>query len=313
MLDVTTLSLILANHGQSLDSLSFNGYVRTQELPDFVLKGLTRLIIHDLNTEAGGEWPGKLIKQSRESLKFLQLGIETSIAQEYAATSLVRQTQLPASFAQSTRKALGAVEGELVNLSLNVLNLFGLEPSSIFQGHLGIRVDFDNLKALRLFSCPGLYDALATFTANIDSSSTLKPLKLKGLFIRHEARGAPYRFGQVLERFLTSFCGLNNLEVMVEGTTHPQNLRPILAIHGKTLHVLLWDERKGPRTRIDVTTSNVCCQFGNLTAIAQHCPRLVILALTLNWSACVGSNTHHSWVVPPPSAVLIEVLILNRS
>lgn len=161
---------------------------------------------------------------------------------------------------------------------------------------MALDIDFTNITLLRLESCPGLSQAFSLFMGQGDSSK-LALGALEDLFVRLEDPDP--NFSANFESFLTSLPELLNLCVLIDNCLAIQNLEPILAVHGKRLCELLWDERSGPRTNLKVSTSKLPTRLGNLRVVANHCPYLTFLGLPLNWEAISSSDKYHESVIPP--------------
>lgn len=242
-----------------------------------------------------------MVARNKRTLRRLELGVETSIARDYNLGTQTQEQQLPTNSAEATKRETQAVEGELQSYSLNTLILKGLHPVKVFQGTIWNRLDHENLRTMMLQSCPGLDDTFSQFGNATGQSDTLKLIKLKKLYIRHETFGAKYRFSQVIERFLKSFSGLTVLNVLVDGTRDPQNLKPILAVHGKTLKTLVWDERRASVTSMDASTAVFHQQFSMLSTAANDCPFLTVLALPYPWKTMMELESYQTLVIYPHS------------
>lgn len=237
-----------------------------------------------------------MIVENAETLDHLELGFETRIAQDFALKIHPPQYRLPSSFANAVRDLLPKSKLESpLTLSLGSLYLCGLDLRSVIQEELGFSIDFDKITDLRLESCPGLSQALPLLTGPGDPSRpTLGALQ--DLFVRLE--GSDPNFSIIFENFLTSVRGLVHLCVLVDYTGTVQNLEPILSVHGKTLCTLTWDERRGPRVQLDVSTSILSTKLGNLRIISQKCRNLTMLGLPLDWEAINNSDKYHDIVIP---------------
>ena len=252
-----------------------------------MVAGITRLEVGNLNLNmfGGGEWPFKLIGLNYETLKHLRLGMESDVAENYAAELEPSRhyRQLPESFAKAIKNELPAEHhGSIPSLCLNNLEVCGLNVSCMTQTALGLRLDFASLTRLNLESCPDLIGALELFTPNDNQTKTFRVPNLTALRIRHEVSGTQYRFRTILEHFLKSLTRLVQLEVLIDRTDRCQNLKPILDVHGETLEQLMWEERSKPRTSPNEVTSLFRGRLGHFQVVARQCPNLTALALPLN-------------------------------
>lgn len=217
------------------------------------------------------------------------------------ANPSAEQYQIPPSFAEITRRELSSdSQDPLPSLYLQLLEICVVDPSNVLQGALGLHLNLKYLKALRLESCRGLPDALAMFANDNESAKSFEMPKLTALLIRHELLNNQRNdLRKALERFLKSLCGLTQFEVHLDNTEDRQELGPILEKHGQTLRPLLWEERRGPRTCIDIDTSILPDETRptvNLEIDSEACPNLIALALLLDWNAVTESDKHHKAV-----------------
>lgn len=282
MLEAATLTLLFKHQGATLRGFCITRYSEPQNVSDLLINGLQNLSIRDLNIEQKCEWPSRLIIQNRETLRYLHLGVLSTVAQEYAMNPRPSQHTLPSSFAEVAKKALPASEREAMpKMFLNTLGLYGLNLENIVGGATGLEVDFNSMTSLRLESCSGLIVAFDLLLQNDGSqTATLSALKLTSFFVRHENGGQ--KFAQQLTAFLTSFTGLKHLGLLLQGQCQAMSKAPILEMHGKTLQTLVWDERKG--SRHDTTGDpSLFGKDNNLKLISLKCPNLTALGLPVGW------------------------------
>lgn len=168
-------------------------------------------------------------------------------------------------------------------LSLNSLRLYGLDLEVLARSPIGACIDFTILTSLNLGSCFGLDESLLRLTASIGArpGASLVP-RLKSFYLRHERSDT--LFGMRLGAFLCSFAGLWHLHVLLEGSAPRQTLSPILAIHGKTLRTLVWDQRTGQRVAPCTSVSKYADHSEHLRIISQKCPKLIGLGISLDWN-----------------------------
>lgn len=240
------------------------------------------MAITDLNIGQRCEWPSKLIVQNRDTIRHLHLGVVSTVAQNYAIHSRPGQYELPALFREMAKEELIAFERDMMRMfSLETLGLYGLNFADVVEGALGFQIDFDSMTSLRLESCSGLNEAFTILMGHDASQiATLSTLQLTSFFLRHES--VDQTFTQHLTTFLTSFTGLNHLGLLLEGHTQAMSRAPILEKHGKTLHTLVWDERRGPRKETNTVTS-LHLKDNNLNLISKKCPNLQTLGLSMRW------------------------------
>ena len=145
-------------------------------------------------------------------------------------------------------------------------------------------VDFSSLSTLVLESCVGLEAALPVLMeAETAKRKGNGALQLHTLAIRHE--NATDECLQSLERFLLSLKPLTHLHILLEGRyEEPIELRKVLQIHGNHLHSFVYDERLAPRESAeDDMIASPADSVKNLIDIANHCPSLKALGISLHW------------------------------
>ena len=230
-----------------------------------------------------------------ESLHCLHLGATHRIAQEYALQRRPPYDEVSTSLANQIKNSLSKIGPDpLIRLSLSSLSLCGLDFGKVLRGEIGLDIDFNNLTTLGLESCTGLAQAFNLLVGQRDSPK-LALGALKHFVLRLE-QPVPF-FSADLEIFLTSIRGLNYLSVLIDGASAYQNLKPILKVHGESLHTLVWDERRGPRTQLGVSTSLLSTKVGNLKTISQYCRFLQVLAIPLHWETISSSDKYHLAVI----------------
>ena len=293
-----TVSLLTVDQGISLRRLHLTRYTEANEFLTLMAKHITHLEVDGLSLDVGNEWICRLLAANHKHLRVLRLGSDSRVAEDYSSKTERVDSTIPESFA-NTRKWCSPADdrGLMPSLQLNSLGICGIEAAGTLQGDLGFHFDLENLTVLKLESCAGLLGALALFAPEDGSPKFLLPSKLNTLFIRHELREDATHFNAVLERFLTSFSGLAQLEVLVDETDRCLALDSILEAHGKTLKRLLWEERTGERLDMSEDTSLFPGKIKNLTVVGRYCPHLVSLALPLEWKAVTRSNRFHSEVM----------------
>lgn len=245
-------------------------------------------------SRGGCQWAASMLVENAETLDHLDLGFNNRIAHDFALNRRPQYDKMCASFAVDVKKTLSAKGLEPpVDLLLESVYLCGLDFRSVIQGEMALDIDFNDVIELRLESCPGLSQAFSLLTGQGDSSR-LALGALQVLFVRLEDPDP--NFSTSLESFLTSVRGLNHLQVLIDNALTVQYLEPILKVHGKTLETLVWDERRGPRTRLDASTSMFSPRLGNLKVIARNCPSLTLLGIPLDWEVISSSDKLHEAV-----------------
>ena len=233
------------------------------------------------------KWPSVMIIKNAATLKHLRLGFIGRIAHDFAISWLPQYDAMSKLFSKTIGYLLPYWNRRRVHLSLESLHLCGLNLGSVLQGKIALDIDFTTITQLRLESCPGLSLAFSIFMGPAFLSKSALGA-LKDLFIRLEEPDA--HFSNILETFLTSIPGLVHLRVLIDYALANQDLEPILEIHGQTLRTLVWDERRGPRICLDVSTSLLSTGLRKLKVISQMCPSLTILGMALDWEAMTSAG-----------------------
>ena len=296
-LEVSTLKLLFERQEASLLTLSCNRYSSSYDGSTTVISGMNSLSVQSMDLDRGGCcWAAAMIAENAESLSHLHIGFTTHIAHDFALKRRPQYRRLSTLFTADLKTSLSDFDrgDQLIHLSLESLWLCGLDIGNIVRGEMAFDIDFNNMTRLRLESCPGLSQAFSLF---IDpaSSSKLALGALEDLFVRLEDPDA--NFSGNLESFLTAIRGLYHLSVLIDKALAVQDLEPILKVHGKTLDTLVWDERSGPRTHLDTSTSLLSTRFRNLRVISHYCPSLTTLAIPLSWEAISSSDKYHGVVI----------------
>ena len=240
-------------------------------------------------------WAASMLSKNAESLDYLHLGAINRIAHEYARQRRPPNDVISRSLANEIKKLLSKIGPDrLIHLSLDSLTLCGLNFEKVLCGEIGLDIDFNNLTTLELESCTGIAQAFNLLVDQKDSPK-LALGALECFCLRLEQPVQTFSAG--LETFLTSLRGLTHLSVLIDGASASQNLKPILKVHGESLHALVWDERRGPRTQLGVSTSLLSTKVGNLKIISHYCRVLQVLAIPLYWEAISRSDEYHLAVI----------------
>lgn len=259
--------------------------------------GLHRLYVSCLDANLAGIWPLTLITENLRWLDKMTLGFESRLAESYAKNEPWSDVECNANTVW-----VGAImkneynildESEKTPLSLLKLKLHGLDLPAIIEGSIAVVIDLTKLRFLVLYSCGGLGEAFALLRVkdnNLeDTPGMTESLKhLTRLKLRHE-RTTPL-FQSQLETFLATLPPLFSLQVLLEGCSEAQVLQPILKVHGKSLEVLVWDERRRRRSEVGQDTAVMLRGHAHLEAISSACPNLNSLGLSLDWHGLSNSE-----------------------
>lgn len=212
-------------------------------MPNFVKQGLTGLTVRGIDQDSVDTWPCELLAQSSSTLRFLHLGNDVHLAQDYAIGSLQKEYAVSTWVSNAIKDNLPMEDQVAAPLaSLTVLSLSGFDFHDVVVGTDWLAVDFRNLTTLQLHSCSGLKEGFELLTSDNAAKEASQALgALKRFLLRSEF--VTKQFRDQLEAFLTSFTGLTDPEVSLEGVRSLHDLDPILKAHGPTLTVLLWEER----------------------------------------------------------------------
>ncbi|KAL8993604.1 MAG: hypothetical protein Q9169_006218 [Polycauliona sp. 2 TL-2023] len=177
-------------------------------------------------------------------------------------------------------------------LYLRELHLIGLDANKILKPD-SLMLNLECITALNLESCPELDTALDTLATERNKSDVpLRAcLRLQSFSLRHENSTQHFRAGLI--DFLGAIQGLTHLSVLLENgdRSGPNDLDPMLAVHGPTLRSLVWDERSGKRDSWIPLEPNAEPSHRRLKTIAKHCPHLVELGISMNWEDFMTQGT----------------------
>ena len=291
--DVATVTLLFERQKAILQTFLCNRYSSSCDLSGFTTKGIYDLSIESMDLDRRGSciWAASMLAMNAGSLHNLHLGFTNRIAHEYALKRRPPYDEMSISLANDIEKLLSKIGPDpLIHLSLGSLTLCGFNFGSVVRGEIALDIDFNNLTMLRLESCAGLSQAFNLLVGQVDSSK-LALSALQDLFVRLET--PDQTFSASLEIFLTSIRSLRHLQVLIEKASAAQNLEPILKVHGESLFTLVWDERRGPRRKLDASPSLLYTKVGNLKVISQYCRVLTVLAIPLYWEAISSSDEYH--------------------
>lgn len=302
-LDTLTLSIVLKRQGASIHTLNFREYTanwRKADLANLTTEGLTSLGITELGT--GGPWPPELLARNYQNLRHLRLGSELNLATQYAAKGYMdpnehRRSRITDTFAELMKAKFADLEEPSTPVvRLESLSLIGLDLHPFANGLIEPVVDFNSLSILTLESCAGLKAAFPLLMGpGARRRKAKSALRLHTLAIRHE--NTSDGFLRELETFLLWLRPLAHLHVLLEGPYEGEiGLRKVLKAHGKCLQSLVWDERTGPRSCVQVETALLANDYDDLKVVAKHCPGLKALGMSLDWGDIAGSKQNHKKV-----------------
>lgn len=261
------------------------GLVRYSGIPtseELLVNGLTTLRIGSINENSGHEWAAKLMARNRRTLRRLQIGNEPAVAKMYSGVFPSEDAAIlvDGAFAKAilgdgpfeheqtqSQEFMKLEEVEFCWLHLSPI----LDPS--VAGKIGQAIDWGCVSILSLQSCVGL---TAAFGLLSNVKHNMK--NLKSLYLRHEDGGSEFQHG--VEKFLISLPPLQDLHILVFGSSWLQEIEPILKVHGPTLKTFSFDEIAGDAHRMFPS------DLGHLVTVSQHCPRLMALGFSWDWSAC---------------------------
>ena len=306
-LDVSTLRLLYERQKANLRTLFYTRLCFSeqrkllfsdQSILRSAIRGIHSLSVESMDLDRGRCWmEATMVIQNAGNLNHLRLGFISRIAHDFALMRRPQYDKMSTLFSAAMEVSLFNLNLSEVHLSLGSLHLCGLNLGSVLQGKVALNIDFTKVTQLRLESCPGLSQA---FSILMDPAGppTSALGALEDLFIRVENPDS--HFSNSLQSFLKSFHGLIHLRVLVDNALSDQDLTPILDIHGQTLRTLVWDERSGPRTRLDASTSLLSTGLRKLKVVSQKCRSLTTLGIALDWEAMISAGiqvTQQSFVL----------------
>ncbi|KAI4275563.1 MAG: hypothetical protein L6R38_005846 [Xanthoria sp. 2 TBL-2021] len=178
-------------------------------------------------------------------------------------------------------------------LMLQELQLVGLDVCKIIKP-ASLFLDLHSLTSLTLETCLGLETALDMLATKKNKSGLplRSGLRLHYFSLRHEASNQQFR-ARLID-FLSAIQGLTHLLVLLENSdrSRPDDLDPILAVHGQSLRSLVWDERSGKRDLFVPSEETYKPSYLRLATIATHCPNLVELGISMDWRDFTKKGSH---------------------
>ncbi len=246
-------------------------------------------------------WIGQAIYNNALSLRRLKLGTESCVVKGYLFNEeldvLTQARTLRGLYAHmvgpnqvSRSEVLNSIP--MVPLCLTSLHLIGLDVSLIISDDFPRVFKFASLKAFYLESCICSEVLLESLAVSFESRRARSPSSdqapaIKDFRFRHEE--STISLHKALEKFLSSFSGLQALSVLLDRTEAPEGMphpRCFAHQHGDTLRTLVWEGRTGPRTVLRLDTSflsNDARGPNQLVYISENCPRLVELGVAIDW------------------------------
>lgn len=281
-IEVETIQCLSRCQNAKFTNFEYSGYSPACNDSVHVLGGLKNLRVGSLDQK---EWPSGLLVKNWSTVRRLQLGCALSIATEYArgdGKAVRNHETVTDHFCKAVDRDL-LVTGvhTIPAMVLKQLSLCGVDLKYIAESHHMQSIDLAHLTSLNIESCSGLSDALKRLTALIELKASPLTSQLTSIYLRHE--NATMTFRRELGTFLSSFGGLKNLHVLLEGSADWIAIDPIVKAHGKTLKFFVWDQRTGPLVSMDSAVAVVPENVDHLKVISEHCRELVGLGLAIDW------------------------------
>lgn len=279
-----TVTLLAQTHGDSLKDLRMwnlnEGFLDMK-----YFSNLEILHIGDIDPAFEFRWPAYAMTNNSHSLTHLTLGRETDLAEVLSEEEEV--SAFTPKFDRTIRQVpnicrMKSTHSQSSILHLISLHLIGFDFNYLCTQKRPFLLDIDCLTSLKLESCSCIEGISHLVSLNKEVSS--KPrLKLRTLAIRSEESDAG--FLTKLEVLLSSFSGLEDLSVLLEGSGPFLSPKVFIPNHGSTLQTLLWEQRTWPpRNSIGLATSTGEEADGLAMPcdISRGCPNLRELGLALN-------------------------------
>lgn len=251
-------------------------------------------------------WEVRAEAKSYKSLTHLKIGYETTVARSYLGWRDPLAMSAANDFTWSVHdeifRYLPACSQEFSNLDkdsdlprsilhLKSLHLVGLDCdfTTGMSTKLATMLDTDKLTSLCLESCFDLEQSFRRVSP-LTNTDVPPPLpQLRSFRLRQE--GCDAVFQDSLKAFLLALKGLVHLAVLLEGFGPFLPPDCIIGNHGLTLRTLVWDQRRGPRQKLEESTSTATqVQIArSLDKIVEECPNLEELGLAVN-ALIYGNN-----------------------
>ena len=315
-----TLELVARRHGHCLKTLQIYNTPTYKLTVDF--SALTTLDAGEMDPYFACFWASKSLANSHNSLIHLKLGCERFLALSYldkndlmTASAALEFTQnldndirdhLPARFQEYSKSKLESSLPTSV-LTLKSLHLVGIDCGYTPEMGTPTMLDIDNLTSLCLESCFNLgqsFPALSSLRSP-DAPSLLP--QLRSFRLRQENSDASFQAG--LKAFLLALKGLVHLSILLEGSGPFFPPDCFVGNQGSTLRTLVWDQRQGPREKLDASTNTATPSMMSrfLDKIVKKCPNLRELGLAVN----ALTNEEHSVSQLSPFSQRIKVYLFG--
>lgn len=288
----TTLELVARRHGRCLTTLQIYNMSSCPFDRGVDFSALTTLDVGDMVPYCTMFWPANSVANSHKSLTHLKFGCETYLGRQGVLDSseaLNFTWSLDAEIRDSlpTCSQKSSKPDEESSLSTSILTLESLHLVGIncgFTPEIGapMMLDTDKLTSLCLESCFNLGQIFpAPSPPRSPNAPPLLP-QLRSFRLRHEDSDASFQDG--LKAFLLATKGFVHLAVLLEGSGPFLPPDCVVGNHGSTLQTLVWDQRQGPRKKLDESTDSAtpAMMVRPLHKIAWECPNLRELGLAVN-------------------------------
>lgn len=259
------------------------------------LPGLESLTTKSINLAV--DYLRTLILVQGDTMKSLCLGAESDVLRDYQESnqnSLLRRQEYVDTLVDSLDPHDDDEDQDYSPwLMLQELQLVGLDVCKIIKP-ASLFLDLHSLTSLTLETCLGLETALDMLATKKNKSGLplRSGLRLHYFSLRHEASNQQFR-ARLID-FLSAIQGLTHLLVLLENSdrSRPDDLDPILAVHGQSLRSLVWDERSGKRDLFVPSEETYKPSYLRLATIATHCPNLVELGISMDWRDFTKKGSH---------------------
>ncbi|KAK2781870.1 hypothetical protein FQN52_009054 [Onygenales sp. PD_12] len=290
----STFSMIIALSTRTLTNIETHGLIIDDHPPSTPLSGLPdipRLKI-SLHTAATTRHCGVLtpeltsiFTQQASNITHLVIGNESDIirtANSWIATRNIPPDRTPIYQLLQPRGASIAEFRNVQKLGLIGLRVIPLlnPPDPVI---LRPALDLYRLHSLSLDSCVGIETLLGGLSRSArDSDRPYAQTRLKLKEFRVRAENPSQTIKTALERFLASFKGLKLLSVLLDGTDEMIDHATVMAAHGGTLKVLVWEGRRSLRSNHIDLEHSIDGTPAFLTLLSETCPNIEELSVVLN-------------------------------
>lgn len=212
---------------------------------------------------------------------------------------------LPARFQEYSKSKVDSSLPTSV-LTLESLHLVGIDCGYTPEMGAPTMLDIDNLTSLCLESCFNLGQSFPALSLRNPDAPSLLP-QLRSFRLRQEGSDASFQDG--LKTFLLASKGLVHLAILLEGSGPFFPPDCFVGNHGSTLRTLVWDQRQGPRAKLDASTNTATPAMMSrfLDKIVKKCPNLRELGLAVNSL----TNEEHAVSQLPPFSQKIKAYLFG--